>query len=221
MPIPCRTPGCQEAAHGYSLFCENHKKTTRRHGAPTQQGVTVHELKPYVALVEARKAKNPESEAWAILTARWEAVLGRAQGVLQRYAEGRAGTRWERIAAHHLVTIGRDVEPWSVVSTALAMYLMLDQRPTRFVTDAAFDFQLVRRVRGLTDVNAGTYWDNQELRTKRVYRDIPPRVIQAMAQPLKVAFGASGLVLAAKEREDLNKVNEERLRLSAALENLQ
>lgn len=174
-----------------------------------------------MALVEARKAKNPESEAWAILTARWEAVLGHAQGVLQRHAEGCAGVRWERLAAHHLVTIGRDVEPWSVVRTALAMYLMQDQRPTRFASDAAFDHQLVRRVRGLTDTNAGAYWDNQEQRSKRVYRDIPPRVIQAMAQPLKAAFGVPGLTLAAKEREDINKANEERRRLSTALEGLE
>jgi hypothetical protein len=216
----CRTPGCQDAAHGYSLFCENHKKTTRRHGAPTQQGVTVHELKPYVALVEARKAKNPESEAWAILTARWEAVLSHAQGILHRHAEGRAGFRWERLAAHHLVTIGRGVEPWSVVKTAIAMYLMQAQRPTRFASDAAFDHQLVRRVRGLTDTNAGAYWDHQEQRAKRVYRDIPPRVIQAMAQPLKAAFGVAGLTLAAKEREDIDAANEERRRLAAALEGL-
>lgn len=220
MPRPCRTPGCHEAAHGFSPFCENHKKTARRHGAPTQQGVTVHELKPYVALVEARKAKNPGSEVWTILTARWEAVLSHAQGVLQRHADGHIGVRWERLAAHHLVTIGRDVEPWSVVKTALAMFLMLDQRPIRFASDAAFDHQLVRRVRGLTDTNAGTYWDHQEQRSKRVYRDIPPRVILTMAQPLRAAFGASGLMLAAKEREEVDKANEERLRLAAALEDL-
>ncbi|RJP65839.1 MAG: hypothetical protein C4535_14425 [Comamonadaceae bacterium] len=173
-----------------------------------------------MALVDARKAKNPDSEAWAILTARWETVLGHAQGVLQRHAEGRAGFRWERLAAHHLVTIGRDVEPWSVVKTAIAMYLMQDQRPTRFASDAAFDHQLVRRVRGLTDTNAGAYWDHQEQRSKRVYRDIPPRVIQAMAQPLKAAFGAPGLTLAAKEREEIDKANEERRRLANALEGL-
>lgn len=217
----CRAPDCHEAVQGYSHYCENHKKTTRRHGAPTQHGVTVHELKPYMALVDARKAKNPESEAWTILSARWEAVLGNAQGVLQRHAEGRAGVRWERLAAHHLVTIGRDVEPWAVVKTTIDMYLMQDQRPTRFASDAAFDHQLVRRVRGLTDTNAGTYWDNEEQRSKRVYRDIPPRVIQAMAQPLKAAFGATGLNLAAKEREDINTANEERRRLSSAREGLE
>lgn len=216
----CRAPSCHEAVQGFSHYCDNHKKTTRRHGAPTQQGITVHELRPYEALVDARRARNPNSEAWGILTARWEVVLDHAKAELRRFAEGRPAVRHERLAAHHLVTIGRDVEPWAVVRTSIAMYLMLDQRPARFTTDAAFDYQLVRRVRGLTDTNAGAYWDHLEQRSKRVYRDIPPRVTQAMAAPLKAAFGAPGLTLAAKEREDANKNSEERRRLSAALENL-
>ena len=220
MPRTCSVPGCHESTAGYSYFCRKHKQTQRRHGSPTQLAVTAHELRPYAALVDARRAKNPESEAWTILEARWEAVLRQAQDTLQHHAEGRVGVRWERLAAHQLVTIGRDVESWAVVRTALAMYLMLDQQPSRFACDAAFDHQLVRRVRGLTDSNAGAYWDHQEQRSKRVYRDIPPRVIQAMAQPLKTAFGATGLTLAAKEREDIDKANEERQRLAAALEGL-
>ncbi|WP_332741276.1 hypothetical protein [Hydrogenophaga sp.] len=105
--------------------------------------------------------------------------------------------------------------------TALAMYLMQDKRPTRFASDTAFDFQLVRRVRGLSDVNAGVYWDHKEQRSRRVYRDTPPRVMQAMVEPLKAAFGVAGLTLATKEREDINKANEERRRLSSALEGLE
>lgn len=221
MTLHCRAPGCQCAAHGYSTYCQNHKQNIRRHGSPTQEGITVHELRPYVALVEARKAKNPSSEAWAILMARWEVVQDHAKGTLKRFDEGRACNRVDRLAAHQLFTVGQSVEPWGVVKTALAMYIMQEQHPTRFSSDAAFDFQLVRRVRGLTEVNAGTYWDDKAQRSKRVYRDIPPRVIQAMAYPLKAAFGAAGLMLAAKERENIAKANEERRRLTAALEGLQ
>lgn len=104
--------------------------------------------------------------------------------------------------------------------TALAMYLLLDQRPSRFESDTAFDFQLVRRVRGLTYSNAGSYWDHKEQRTKRVYQDVPPRVIKAMAYSLKAAFGAPGLALAARERQDLKKAQEERQQMAAALEGL-
>ena len=61
----------------------------------------------------------------------------------------------ERLAAHHLEKVGQEVEAWSVVKTALAMFIMQEQRPARFSTDTAFDFQLVRRVRGLADSSAG------------------------------------------------------------------
>ncbi len=217
----CRAPGCPGAAHGYSPYCQPHKQNLRRHGAATQEGVTVHELRPFWDLVEARKTKNPNSDAWSLLEARWGVVLDYARTTLQRHAEGLPGHRIGRLAAHHLVTIGDSVESWTVVRTALAMYLMQDKRPTRFASDTAFDFQLVRRVRGLSDVNAGVYWDHKEQRSRRVYRDTPPRVMQAMVEPLKAAFGVAGLTLATKEREDINKANEERRRLSSALEGLE
>jgi len=98
--------------------------------------------------------------------------------------------------------------------------LLRDQLPSRFDSDTAFDFQLVRRVRSLTYSNAGTYWDYKEQSTKRVYQDIPPRVIKAMAYSLKAAFGAPGLALAAKERQDREKALEERKRMAAALGDL-
>ena len=103
--MQCRAPGCHGAAHGYSPFCQNHKQALRRHGAPTQEGVTVHELRPYVALVEARKAKNPDSEAWTILMARWGVVQDHARATLQRFSEGHAGGRADRLAAHHLLRV--------------------------------------------------------------------------------------------------------------------
>ncbi len=144
-----------------------------------------------------------------------------ARSVLERYGNGQPGNRAERLAAHHLVVVGDTVEPWTVVHTVLAMYLMQDSRPSRFSSDAAFDFQIVRRTRGLAEVNAGLTWDSKAQRSKKVYRDVPPRVMQAMAEPLKAAFGVAGLTLATKEREDINKLNEQRLRLSKALENLE
>lgn len=219
--MQCRAPGCQGIAHGYSPYCPNHKQALRRHGAPMQDGVTTQELRPYLALVEARKGNNPTSEAWSILTARWDVVQDHAKATIQKFAEGLAGGRVQRLAAHHLGKVGQEVEAWSVVKTALAMFILQEERPSRFSTDTAFDFQLVRRVRGLAESNAGQYWDHKEQRSKKVYRDIPPRVMQAMAQPLEMAFGAAGLTLAAKEREDIQRVNDERRRLSSALENLE
>ena len=101
------------------------------------------------------------------------------------------------------------------------MYLMQDQRSRGFVSDEAFDFQMVRRVRGLTDTNAGSYWDHREQRARRVYRDIPPRVTQAMAFILKEAFGAPAIFLADKERKNAERAIDEGRQLRSELESLQ
>lgn len=221
MPRTCAVPGCPESTSGYSTLCRQHKQAQRRHGSPTQLGVTSQELRPYVALVDARKAKNPNSEAWSILQGRWGVVVDAARATLQRYAEGQVSQRPVIQTAHHIRNLADSVDPWEVISTAIAMFILQDQHPRRFTSDAAFDFQLVRRVLRLAPTNAGTYWDSKENRSRKVYRDVPPRVIRTLAVPLKEAFGAPGLMLAAKEREDINKVSVERLRLSSALEGLE
>lgn len=186
-----------------------------------QRGVTVQELRPYVSVVDARKDKNPNSDAWTILQARWGVVVDASRTTLQRYADGQASQRAVIQAAHHLRNVAENVDPWEVIRTALATFILQDQHPRRFTTDEAFDFQLVRRVLRLAPTNAGVYWDHEEGRSKKVYRDVPPRVIRTVAVPLKEAFGAAGIMLAAKEREDIQRANHERKRLMNAMEGLE
>ena len=221
MPRTCYAPGCSESASGYSTLCRKHKQAQRRHGSPTQIALTSHELRPYVALVDARKARNPHSEAWVMLETRWSAIVGASRATLQRYAEGQVSLRHAVQAAHQLSQVAEGVEPWVVIKTALAMFILQDQQPRRFTSDEAFDFQLVRRVLRLAPANAGTYWDQQTGKVRRVYRDVPPRTIRAIAAPLKEAFGAPGLMLATKEREDAQRGAEEHKRLTEALGDLQ
>jgi hypothetical protein len=221
MTKQCHAPGCTGPTTGYSTLCDHHKQAQRRHGHPAQTAVSSQELKPYVALVENRRKKNPSSDAWTILTARWEAIVQRSREVLSRYSSGKPAHRATVAAAHHLKTIADNSESWDVVRTALAMYLLQDAQPRRFRSDSAFDYQLTRRVIRLAPVNAGTYWDNERGKVKKVYRDVPPRVTEAIAASLKEAFGAPGLMLAERERKDRNKVAEEKQTLAAALKDLE
>lgn len=216
----CQLNGCGEKTAGYSKLCQRHKQNQHRHGEAQQRAITKAELRPYGVLVEARKAKNPDSEAWRLLSSRWTAVVDGAGVTLQRYAEGQVSNRIALRAAHQIVTVASATEPWEVVRTVLAMYLMRDQQPRRFTSDIAFNFQMVRRVRGLAPANAGTYWDPKEGRSRRVYRDVPPRVVAAMAQVLNDALGAAGLMLAQKQRQETDKAAEERHRLADAMESL-
>lgn len=213
-------PGCAQAASGFSAWCHAHKQANRRHGDPLQDGVTVHELRPYVERVEARQAKNKDSEAWAILAARWEALVGHCRGVKERAAAGHPYVRHELAAALQALRVAENVEPMRVVQAALAMYLLQDHRPARFRSDRAFRFELVRRVRGLAAVNAGEYYDHKAGRSRRVYSDVPPRVVETLAYWLVEAFGGAGLALAGKEREEDAKAADERRRLAEAIGSL-
>lgn len=213
----CHAPGCSGTTTGYSTLCDKHKQTNRRHGDPLQEGVTVHELRPYVARVEARQAKNKDSNAWTLLDARWEAVTGHCRGIVERAAGGAPYVRHERAAALQVLRLAENVPAPKVVQTALAMYLLLEDRQTRFRSDRAFRFELVRRVRGLTAVNAGEYYDHKAGRTRRVYTDPAPQVVEVMAGWLVEAFGGAGLALAGKERDEAQKASNEQQRLAAAM----
>lgn len=205
---------------GYSILCDAHKHVQRRHGHPEQEGITVHRLRPYLRRVEARRAKNKDSNAWALLEARWDALLGHAQATMAQWQSGKAMVKAQVDAAHQVQVLAGAATSTAIVNAALAMFLLRDAEPRRFASDRAFDFQLVRRVRGLAPVNAGSYWNHKTQRTTRVYKDLPPRVVEALGQQLRLAFGLAGFMLAEKERAEEAKKAAEHRQLAEALEAL-
>lgn len=205
---------------GYSTHCERHKRAQRRHGHPEQVGVTVHELQPYRDRIAVRRTKNPANPTWDILRERWAAVAGNAVTVLKVHANGNPGSAHTTQAAHHIKLLAATVPDGVVMETALAMFLMREALSKRFLSDRAFDFQLARRVRALSDVNAGTYFDHETGKTKRVYRDVLPGTLMALAEPLKAAFGVAGLYLAELDRRDEQKKAAKKMELMTALKEM-
>jgi hypothetical protein len=128
--------------------------------------------------------------------------------------------RHERIAAHELQKLTGAVAPREIIETTLALFVMQDLEPRRFRSDKAFRTQLVRRVRGLTDLNAGTWYDHQTGKTKRAYKELNPRAAAVMAQWLANAFGGVGLHLATLEQTEADKKQQEQRALHAALSGL-
>jgi len=55
---------------------------------------------------------------------------------------------------------------------------------------------------------------------KRTYRDVPPRVMECMAESLKMAFGVAGMRLAELDKKDAEGVQAERRQLHDALEEM-
>jgi hypothetical protein len=221
MTRTCRASGCTNSTSSrYSAYCSAHKARLRRHGAVDQEAVTKADLKPYLKLVRVRIEKNTDSPLWGRLEARWGALVEHARGVLAYYQRGHAGPRHERIAAQEIVKLSEAVAPREAVETALAMFMMQELERRRFRSDAAFRAQLARRVRGLTELNAGVYYDHLSGRPKRTYRELTPRAAALIAHWLAEAFGGAGIHLARREQTDQEKKISERLELHKALEEL-
>ncbi|SDH69440.1 hypothetical protein [Roseospirillum parvum] len=216
----CRVPGCTAPVTRWGSLCSTHKSRQRRHGHPQQTGVTKAELVPFVALVRQRKSRNPDSPLWGQIEARWAALVEHCRGVVAQALDGRAMNRHQRQACVEVVRIADHVEPWTVIETALALYMMQEHDHRRFQSDDAFRHQLSRRLRGLTDVNAGSWFDHGSGRVKRVYRDLPATTTLTMAAMLNEAFGLPGLMLARREEEDARKRRDEVHQLGEAVRNL-
>jgi hypothetical protein len=106
-----------------------------------------------------------------------------------------AGNSSERIAAREVVKLAEHVEPREVVETVLAMFLLEQDQPRRFRSDPAFRTQLVRRTRGLSEVNAGTWYDAATGKTKRAYKELAPRANAVLGQWLAELFGGAASTL--------------------------
>jgi hypothetical protein len=165
-------------------------------------------------------AKNSDSTAWGILEQRWQQILKATEEKEATYLQGRAFIGHEREAGHELQKLNKAVPIESLIETTLAMYLMQQDRPRRFKSDTAFDYQLARRVRGLTDTNAGSYWDNETKKMKRVYREVSPRTMGSLSAYIKLAFGVAGVFVAKLEQQEAEQQNNEQEALYEALENL-
>jgi len=103
----------------------------------------------------------------------------------------------------------------------LALYLMAEQEPRRFRSDEGFRFQLVRRVRALTETNRGTWYDHKVRRVKRVYRDTAPKTTEYLGQCLAEVLGAAGLYLARLEQAQAEQKRANRKKLFDALSELE
>jgi hypothetical protein len=211
---------CSEPVSGYSKHCNHHKRANRRHGHPLQTGVTVYELAPYLRRVKARIQKNEGSPVWDLLRGRWQVQIQRAQQVTAAHAKGSTYQRYERAALLDVLKLAANVDTDKVMTMALALFLIRSEQPRRFKSDRAFLCQMARRVRGLTEVNAGTSWDHQKQRMKRYYRETPPQALEALGQLVGDVFAVAGMHVAAMEQREMEQKMNEKKALNEALEAL-
>lgn len=213
----CRVPHCGEPASSrFSPHCRHHKSTNRRQGDPTQQAISVAELKPFIDRVRARIQKNEDSPLWAYLDALWGILAATAREETSR----RVGNRYERSAAHELLNIDADSTPRKIVVTVLAMFVLCHDMPWRFRSDNAFRLQLARRVRALTSRHTGQMFDHRTGKQKYFYREMTPKAGGIIGQKLSRAFGAAGLQLAGLDECDREEARKAREAISTAIKEL-
>lgn len=218
----CRVPGCtRTAASSFAAYCAPHRAALRRHGAPDQKAITKARLSPYLAIVRKRIAKNADNIAWVSLDDRWRALVQHAEQIVADFALGKAGSRFERVAAQEVVKLSSEVEARSVVEVTAALVLLQEFEPRVFRSDNAFWLQLARRVRSLTDLHFGESWDNRRQRVRRHYRDMTPRAAIVMGRWLAAALGIGGKHIARVEVEERDKTARERADLHDALRKLE
>ncbi|AQS47067.1 hypothetical protein BMG03_04085 [Thioclava nitratireducens] len=213
----CAVPNCgTPAASGYSPHCRRHKSVLRRQGAPDQRGVTKAELAPYTARIEARIAKNPDSEAWPLMEEAWAAIVVDAQST----ANHRVGNRYQRSAANEIAAIAQDCNPGKVIVTVLGMVLFWHERPLRFASDESLRVQIARRVRALSQRHVGLRYNHRTAKQVRVYREITPKAAAMLGRKLMTAFGGVGLQLAELDERDRKAAHEAKQRLATAISKL-
>ncbi len=106
----------------------------------------------------------------------------------------------EHKAAEELLRLDRNVPFEELACTAMAMKVFQCANPRSFRDDRAFDFQLVRRVRALDELAVYKTWNCKRRVMHRVYRDLRPQTVEALAQYMKLAFGEAGLLLQDHEK---------------------
>lgn len=220
MKRSCITTGCLGTTSTYGRYCPTHKTRLRRHGHPLQQGVTKADLKPYLAVVDEIMEHNRDNATWDIAVQRWNALVHHCQSIVATYLKGKAMVRSKVQAAQEVIRLAEHVEPLEIIRTVCAIYLMAEYRPRTFLSDQAFIHQLVRRCRGLTEANAGTWYDHTTGKTKRVYRDLPPRTVLTLGQMIAEILGPVGLAVARADHQKRDHQTQQKEHLKAALEDL-
>lgn len=220
MKRECTAPACSRETSAWGRYCNTHKSRARRHGHPLQQAVTKGELRPYLTAVDAVVDRNTDSPLWELAGQRWDALVRHCQATVAAYWAGKPMRRWDRLAAEEIVKLAEHVDAQVVLRMVCAVYLLQERDPRRFRSDDAFRHQLVRRCRGLTDVNAGTWFDNATGRVKRAYRDLAPKAALAMGGMLAEVLGPVGTKIAQLDRDRANREWQQRKALGVALRGL-
>ncbi len=218
--MTCLIPSCHARTSPYGRYCNTHKIRWRRHGHPLQETITHATLKVSCKLLRDCIKKNSDKALWPKLEERWMETLASCRDYIREAEAGAIFNRHRLKASYELLKLDGVVAPRDVVEAVLAVFLLQEQEPRRFKSDRAFLFQLARRIRGLSDMNAGVYYDHVTGRMKRVYRDLTAAATEALGDILVESFGAAALYIARLITHGREQQAQAKQQMTAALEEI-
>lgn len=201
----CSMANCSRPTSQYGKLCSAHRNHQRRHGDPLQIPVTKQDLKPYLRLIQERRKRNTDSPLWGMIDSRWLSVVDNAQQSLRLARSGKAGNRHGRLAAAAIEQLSQTSDRTEIADTAMAMFILQEFEPRRFVSDRAFWHQLARRTIRVGDIHSGSRIDHSSNRMRLIYRDAPAEVTLALGKLFVDVFGMAGSLLAKKEIEEAKR----------------
>jgi hypothetical protein len=205
----CLVPSCQRSNVGrFGVFCSAHRQNRYRNGHPEQSAIKELELRPYVEQARKILEANRYTPLWDVLFRRWQLVGDEAEAIMAQWTRGQPMDRTRLAAAKSFIAIKSDVEVMTCMSMIVGMHLFRAARPTRFKSDEAFHFTMVRKVRGLTKSYAKSYYlPNGKLRATN-YIALPIDGTRRVAEWINTVFGQVALSIVQK-LEDKRRKDEE------------
>lgn len=211
--LPCSHPGCTalRVAGSAARYCSRHRNNHRKNGDPGQEAISIAQVRKWerdVRWVYRRlpKTNREKLSQYAEIGARGLRELLQA---IVKGQEPSQASRHHKDAAAKLLRVLDQVSALDVFTRASAVFLMRQEQPYLFRSDAAFRAQLVRAVRKLASIADGQQWDAKNQRVRHVTRRVPIKVRQIMETwlvELTVPWAAN-VVACRKQVANLSTVN--------------
>lgn len=180
----CKVPGCSKPTRSpQGTMCEAHRQRWRRHGDPKQEAIRKQDIAPLMKQVRDTIERDSSGQIEAGLKKLKSLLEAEASSTI---AESRSGamSSYRLKTAHEIQRVLQNTDALTCASGIAAIYLLQERNSRRFASDRGFTFQLVRRFRALTDLNAGTYYNNKTGKVHRVYKDLPAQVTEFLGRTL-------------------------------------
>lgn len=204
----CIIEGCCHPGGRYSPLCSYHRKQDRKHGHPLQPALRPHHLAPYIKIVQQR-LKGPGGQAvFDSFVPIWDAFVDACTECYRDFVDGKAAPKHGVEAAKELLGMRVTADPKDILTSLVALLLMVQREPRFFRSDAAFRVSLQRTLRRQCSGAYDLVWNETDQRYARRLRGMTKVASNLLGQWLVDGFAASAGRLAIQILQELDAPRE-------------